>query len=319
MHTYIALILAATLFQNHIVAAAASYWIDQSCITKNANFAATVAESMNMASSAASKNQAGDADLEYIARYIFNMNSLSAAAQIQKNYKLRNILQDIGGMTKAPDLKSASVRIYCDNDTRWELDTDRPNTPEALQNAKQTLPNQWWVDKVNGFRKKGTPQCQRRTLFPNAYTSAITGNTIKSRTNQADDYGLTYDSTMVRPRNVVTLCDLSLLPQAGRFPFFTVAEVITFDKRNILGYLASKFASVISFILLHELTHCKPWETLDVNPAYGWSNILINPDPFNNADNYAFYGLFSLLLDNDYCLAQDDVGARAGTIVALTD
>ena len=117
-------------------------------------------------------------------------------------------------MTKAPDLKSASVRIYCDNDTRWELDTDRPNTPEALQNAKQTLPNQWWVDKVNGFRKKGTPQCQRRTLFPNAYTSAITGNTIKSRTNQADDYGLTYDSTMVRPRNVVTLCDLSLLPQA---------------------------------------------------------------------------------------------------------
>ena len=90
MHTYIALILAATLFQNHIVAAAASYWIDQSCITKNANFAATVAESMNMASSAASKNQAGDADLEYIARYIFNMNSLSAAAQIQKNYKLRS-------------------------------------------------------------------------------------------------------------------------------------------------------------------------------------------------------------------------------------
>ena len=115
-------------------------------------------------------------------------------------------MKGIGGITAKSDLKDASIRIYCDNDQRWQLDGDRPDTPVDKQNANQSPQNQWWVDKTNGFRTKGIPGCHRTG------DDADAGSTVVSRTDPKADYGLSYDATMLRPRSVISLCDVSLVP-----------------------------------------------------------------------------------------------------------
>ena len=92
MYTYITLIFAVTMLIAQTCTADSSYWIDSSCYEKNADFAKTIAESMEMASGAASKNQANEANMKYIAGWIFNMKAWSDAEQVQKNYEIRGIV-----------------------------------------------------------------------------------------------------------------------------------------------------------------------------------------------------------------------------------
>ena len=52
----------------------------------------------------------------------------------------------IANLEEADRRANAQIRIYCDNDSRWELRPDRPNDP--LPNSQRTDPNtQEWVDE----------------------------------------------------------------------------------------------------------------------------------------------------------------------------
>jgi hypothetical protein len=79
--------------------------------------------------------------------------------------------------------QAAEIRIYCDNDERWDLVRDDPNQKEGTVNSAREDKDKEWLDAVNQIRTKGTPVCR----VPGTTTGAVTyGTWVKgvSSTNQ---------------------------------------------------------------------------------------------------------------------------------------
>ena len=90
MPVLISFILAATLILPCAFAQQQSYWIDQSCIAKNAQFESVMQESITVMAGGASTKDPTVNPMKFIALWIWNMSKYTDADQIKYNYKVKS-------------------------------------------------------------------------------------------------------------------------------------------------------------------------------------------------------------------------------------
>lgn len=77
--------------------------------------------------------------------------------------------------------------------------------------------------------------------------------------------------------------------------------------------------SIVSGILVHELTHISVIGTVDVNHpnSYGWTDSvgMLGMDAFQNAENYMYLAMLSKLEASQYTLASDEGDAKLGQLL----
>ncbi|KAF2753310.1 hypothetical protein EJ05DRAFT_504959 [Pseudovirgaria hyperparasitica] len=290
------LVVASLVLSTH--AADPTYWIHSSCAPYG--FSDVMADSLSMATSSVTNKDVYD--LQWAFKWIFGSKNTTPSQEIAARYKVTNlVMAEIGNLKSTDNSATASIRIYCDNDARWTLAPDRPDTPEGQKNKDKKPSDQYWVDNENGLRKRGPPSCK---------DSGMMGVTYHSRTDVRDDY----DPSQLRPRDVITICN-SILTGSGAEKFRTLKTYI--KGYHVAGRKSKQLELIASFTLLHELAHCKPWAKDDIPHPYGWSNVIENRHPQDNAENFAYLGLFAGLLDNKYRLNFNPRDAEDGYIEQL--
>ena len=95
------------------------------------------------------------------------------------------------------------------------------------------------------MRQKGIRYCQAKASDPNGPVAGldIMAVTYRSPDDPKDDY----DKTMLRPRDVITICDIILTKDM----FLTIGGIAA--KSKLAGLEVDLFQSVVSFKMLHEV------------------------------------------------------------------
>ncbi|KAH7351320.1 hypothetical protein BKA65DRAFT_476645 [Rhexocercosporidium sp. MPI-PUGE-AT-0058] len=172
--------------------------------------------------------------------------------------------------------RKADVRIYCDNDLvkalgnagRWE---PRPNRLKGFVDNKNHL-----VPDEDGLG----------CLLPKVL-------------------GVTYDtpsekvSKHLAGRSTITICDYAFTKPV------LLKDVAGKQLENLDGGITT-LSNILSFVILHELTHMPSCKALDQKIgdkkgtlAYGWAKSIALPTEkaIFNSDNYAFLGTFAWLAE----------------------
>lgn len=258
--------IAVSLLLLSSQALALSYYISSSCNSFPAmNRALAEAFTMAKVSSQRLANQPPDPDIENAFRRIFN----TPTANNQARSEVFRIMSGIVGMTPERVRERANVRIYCDEDSRWQLQEDREPIPSILYEAGDEtrlyqnghlIPNsrrgpddQVWVDRANGMLYRGEIGCDHKAaeMYPEA--------------NRA------YDGVQIRDRVTFTFC--SPFTEQGT-P--TVADLIDQGVdlgTQILGY--PPLDGLLSLTVMHELTHIPAFDSECRTEQYwavGWTN-----------------------------------------------
>ena len=76
-----------------------------------------------------------------------------------------------------PDERSsAPIRVYCDNDIRWQLKPDRPNDPSP--NSGRPINQQEWFDNSNTLSHYGTTCATDPTILAATYSTPYQENGV---------------------------------------------------------------------------------------------------------------------------------------------
>ena len=70
----------------------------------------------------------------------------------------------------------AAIRVYCDNDIRWQLKPDRPNDPSP--NSGRPSSQQEWFDTSNTLSHYGTTCATDPTILAATYSTPYTENGV---------------------------------------------------------------------------------------------------------------------------------------------
>ncbi|KAL2071513.1 hypothetical protein VTL71DRAFT_12748 [Oculimacula yallundae] len=278
-----------------------TYWVDNSCIGNDGpvgseeNWEKFMQEAFSMARRAADRlSSDSDTDFSAVFKRIFKIEKSDSTTfrnlfgeytqepvlvQTGKDFvfdKMRSIGRDWHSVTRGTEQQrlDSNVRLYCDNDARWK---PAKSTPGIL------------IDKANGlFAREVGPPCQTRSrLQAKVYREPLVYN--DGRTPQAKD------------RHTITFCDAAFNVGDVPISLFEVPPNVDLGQHNI-----KLFSATLSKTILHEFTHLWPYNLLDipndVNPLapYGWDNIVkieSTEHRINNADSYAYLGIWALLAD----------------------
>ncbi|KAF2759423.1 hypothetical protein EJ05DRAFT_537690 [Pseudovirgaria hyperparasitica] len=306
------------------------YWVHESCLARPAMVEA-IDEAILMARLAASRMRNINRDLDILKafRRVFLTELYPRGTQPyperQAWDRVHWIMANIGAARKYERMSDANTHIYCDDQDRWaRLPTEGAmwfdTTPAYRVNVNgMTLPL---------FRDAGKPHCKMM----------VEGDTERiDDENHFETYGVTYNLEAGAERyygswlSIITvcgpMCDAEITTLGAdrtrdwtRFPLtynldddsdvdVDDDDFTTFGNGEIQGYA--------SVLVLHEFTHAGAFRTDDIEPAYGWRNIIRKPaqDALNNGENYGYFGALALLGAMGFKLSDNPAEAIEGRLV----
>ncbi|KAF2754208.1 hypothetical protein EJ05DRAFT_514220 [Pseudovirgaria hyperparasitica] len=252
---------------------ALTYYMDTSCNPYPA-VGRALPEALTMARRSNARLGANDPDIQVAFQRIFNTGTDNGAAVAE----VRRIMGGIADMTETNDRESSGVRIYC-NEDRWSLQKDRERTNKLIKkNSSRNPGDQIWIDTTNNIPYAGPPGCK-----------------VQDRIGQVFHWPRL---PLQASHSTMSLCKPWIEDR--------IATIKEQGKRDFsrLRLTGAGLSQLLSFIVLHELTHVPPFRTKDVHPAYEWNNVVSKStaDAIRNAENYAFFGLLAVLGDANYKL-----------------
>lgn len=80
-------------------------------------------------------------------------------------------MNGISRLTQVFDRQSSDIRIYCDEDSKWESRSDHPK--ETVKNSNKPAEDQFWVDEVNKMMYRGPPGCKDPSTFAETFVQRM--------------------------------------------------------------------------------------------------------------------------------------------------
>ncbi|KAF2801152.1 hypothetical protein K505DRAFT_355013 [Melanomma pulvis-pyrius CBS 109.77] len=273
-------------FFSSTVAVDHTWWIDQSCNGKLDNAvpeafetAKIIRERLPADPNAAPGSPAASAFQALFSRDAFWYLSASYTEQLDRLFgDYTHSLQKFSVNTDSQF--DAEIRIYCDDDARWEVRRDDPKQSEGSLNSQRGEKDKEWIDALNQIVIKGTPACKVEGTTTGAVTYVNGPGRI--RTLEGD-----IPKKKLLSKNVDKTID--------------------------------QLREVTSMVILHELFHHSRYNKKDLpensEEAYKWANCIKKDEKTaaDNADNWMLLGLLVRLLDRQFHLDPSDT--KSGKLV----
>ncbi|KAH8719333.1 hypothetical protein GQ44DRAFT_775468 [Phaeosphaeriaceae sp. PMI808] len=269
-----------------------TYWIDSSC-TGDRDMDAAVTETTYFGEATHRRlNSASDTDFQHVYEVVMKRKKDTNDATFKA---ISGYMEDVSKMTLETNRNVANIRIYCgDKETRWSERTD-PATGRNLGG---------WEDKDNWIH----------------YPTIIRPGCLLTRGGSKVSYAETFREYMegeplerqADVRATISICDKSFIGFDGRrirgtlFSAYNPQADLSQPKYGI-----DSFGSHLSKILLHELSHTKPYVTVDHGSTYGWSRNgfggktiqdLSTKELETHADVRAILGQLAIVADRGFTL-----------------
>jgi len=148
---------------------ALNYYMDSTCLQYPA-VSRALPEALLMAGRSDTRLGENDADIQAAFQRIYNTNTDDTPSVGE----VRRIMSGVSQLAETPDLNGADIRIYCDEDARWQLQKDRRRKDGTLlpdPNSDRDPEDQLWVDDVNGIFYRGPPGCKDQGTIAEVFDS----------------------------------------------------------------------------------------------------------------------------------------------------
>ncbi|KAF2196222.1 hypothetical protein GQ43DRAFT_445316 [Delitschia confertaspora ATCC 74209] len=264
--------LAVAFSLPFLTTAAKTYYVDNSC-TEKPGWSTYITETMTMAKRTSERLESKtDTDFEAVFKRLFQ----TGKSGDDYNY-VKKTMDDIASWTSTTSLKESDIRIFCDQDKRWEE-----------KKVKGVIKG--WFDPINNMVSQIQPSCLKEGINGRTYSRLAKGDHKDHNKN----------------RVAISICDVTFDPtQIIEVPLHIEDAV---EKGDITEDGEFKFLSVlVSHTILHEMAHAADKDIKDLpdkETAYGWEEVIKKDsrEASRNADNYAFLGLAAILADKGYSL-----------------
>ncbi|KAF2622939.1 hypothetical protein BU25DRAFT_414708 [Macroventuria anomochaeta] len=204
--------------------------------------------------------------------------------------------KQVGTGSDEANRKASDIRIYCDEDARFEPrgDTTPRFDGEEPNSKRNDIKKEWW-DPINK-RLAGNPGCK--------YNAIRTDGKVTF----ASTYGLHAKIAPVKgddaenwDRQTMTICNV-WLKQKNRFNTMSEVALSSGWPRYKALVPPDALTSVGSMLMLHEMHHFRDYRATDY--AYGWKNCLqlAAGKAIANADTFALFGVMMHALDKKFKL-----------------
>ncbi|KAG4441591.1 hypothetical protein IFR05_002926 [Cadophora sp. M221] len=300
-----------------------TYWIDTSCAGHVDE--TTFDEVRLMAAEGNRLLAAGDEIFSTAFQKVFRtgINNVEAVTKVKQAFNKIETIKPSSGATDIA-FKQSDIRIYCDNDNRWELIPDKiggrkVGGKKPIKNSKKPAEEQAWWDPMNFiYRPTGSYGCQDRE-------GQTLAQTYKTKDEGLSDLGL--KAGHVARREVITVCNYVLDSEDPiLLSGFTVSKDLTgmlkgTPKNQVLNM--QDLSELVSLTIFHELCHTTdilniPGHKSEILGWTGEQGIMTSQldlaGLLNEADSFALLGLSAVLNRRNIRLSKEDEAATLGKL-----
>ncbi|KAH6699774.1 hypothetical protein BKA61DRAFT_661903 [Leptodontidium sp. MPI-SDFR-AT-0119] len=261
-----------------IPALSISIYIDTSC-TSNPSIGGKLVRSLQdvqLMGQQALQRTASDADtgdMPYLFQRIFSAPRSNPFTRS----RVDGVNAYVASLEIISDRAASDVRIYCDNDNRWQQ--------HPLNSHPDDIFSDLVYDPINKMVTHKNGICVGASQGTNTvHHSAATGR------------GRVDDPTENPGRATVVLCQ-KFLDEINRWSFTSLTK----DGRQTdwAQYVQQNGPDSLKYVpahtLFHELAHASDEKIVDKGYGWSWVKAAFNDFALQNADSYAFYGDFSIM------------------------
>ncbi|KAF2761986.1 hypothetical protein EJ05DRAFT_192258 [Pseudovirgaria hyperparasitica] len=303
------------------------YYVHPTCVHNDSGVQEAIEEAVLMAQRSVARLDTKDPDIRKVFWYTFGADISRRTSNIPMR-KVRKIMKGIGDMKGVETMQDSVVRIICDHDKRWKP------PPEDMKLQKDKLGNDlpdWSQDSLKPSDERAlidAEQLKDGTLDTEPWRLNFGHKRVCHERGSIAMYTLTYHGSIPKfgkGRADVTICSpfdrapVTTLRKLMTIPDFDIVRDTTLVGSRDSPPTAMAPTALMSFMLLHELTHLVDFDREDVPEPdpYGWQHIIHMSleSRLLNADNYAFLGLLALLGDYRVKLDGDQRRAKGGYLV----